>query len=76
MQAEDLYGLNTLDVRAPSILEQIRTCKTASQLEWVVKNRAMEAEAPNTRTLRKWKQAIEFHQKRLGVQVMISDEQV
>ena len=75
-QSEQLYGLNTLGVRRKSVLEQIQSCEHPKQLEWVVKNLCLEAESPSTRTLKRWKRAIAYHQQRLGVQVMIVDEQV
>jgi hypothetical protein len=72
---QNLYGLNNVGLAAPSILRQIQTCYHPKQLEWVVKNLAMEAEYPSARTVLRWKKAILLKQKELGVRVMISDEQ-
>jgi hypothetical protein len=73
-EEQNLYGLNNVGEQAPSILRQIQTCYHPKQLEWVVSNLCMDASAPSTRTIRRWKRAISYKQKELGVRVMISDE--
>lgn len=73
-EEQNLYGLNNVGEQAPSILRQIQTCYHPKQLEWVVQNLALEADAPSPRTLKRWKRAIMWKQKELGIRVMISDE--
>jgi hypothetical protein len=73
---EDYYGLRTGPERQKSILDQILTCKHPKQLEYVVSWMAKNIEYPQPRTYKRWLKAIAFKQKELGVQVLITDEEM
>lgn len=76
-QSEDLYGLNTMDVKAPSILNQIRTCVHPRQLEYMIQHvgRVMDFE-PSRRWYRKFVAAVRAKEKELGVRVMYTADEI
>lgn len=75
MTIEDLYGLNTRNVRAKSVLEQIQTCKHPRQLEYMTKWILQNVEHPSQRTYKRWLRALKSKQEELGCQVLIFDEE-
>ena len=76
-QGEDLYGLNTMNVKAPSILEQIRTCHHPRQLEYMIQHvgKVMDFE-PSRRWYRKFVAAVRAKEQELGVRVMYTADEV
>lgn len=78
MPAEmDLYGLNTLGTRAPSILEQIRTCTHPKQLDYMIQlvGKTIDYQ-PSRRWYRKFVAAVRAAEVRLNHRVMYTDKDI
>lgn len=75
--SEDLYGLNTEGKRAPSIIEQICTCKHPRQLEYMLRWVGQNINhTPSRRWYKMFKKAVIAKERELGCRVMYTQEEV